>query len=110
MPGGLSEKMSLGSAASPTGAPVSVLLAPLKELAEAVTLQQEALREMVAAVADADRGKMGALNAFLQEPHRLRGGVGREEGDRLRAEVRGRGGRGGREGEDGRCCRGRVAP
>lgn len=71
---------------SPAGAPgVAVLLGPLKELLEAATLQQEAMREIVAAVGDADRGKQGALNALLQQRQTAR--VGREEGERLRAEV-----------------------
>lgn len=68
--------------------PVSqVLLGPLKEMLESLTLQQEVMREMVAAVGDAERGKQGALNAFLAERHHLR--LPREETDRLRQEVRG---------------------
>ncbi len=39
----------------------------------------------VAAVSDAERGKNGALNAFLQQRHSLR--TTKEENDRLRAEV-----------------------
>ncbi len=66
--------------------PVSqVLLGPLKEMLESLTLQQEVMREMVAAVGDAERGKQGALNAFLAERHHLR--LPREETDRLRQEV-----------------------
>lgn len=38
-------------------------------------------------MADAERGKQGALNAFLAERQHLRP-QGREEADRLRAEVR----------------------
>lgn len=67
------------------GPGLGVLLAPLKELLEAATLQQEAMREIVAAVGDADKGKQGALNALLQQRQHLR--VGREEGERLRAEA-----------------------
>jgi hypothetical protein len=70
---------------SPTGQAVQVLLGPLKEMLESMTLQQEVMREMVAAVGDAERGKQGALNAFLAERHHLR--PPREETDRLRAEV-----------------------
>lgn len=40
----------------------------------------------VAAVGDAERGKQGALNAFLAERQHLR--PPREETDRLRTEVR----------------------
>jgi hypothetical protein len=39
----------------------------------------------VAAVGDAERGKQGALNAFLAERHHMR--PSREDSDRLRAEV-----------------------
>ncbi|PSC70697.1 serine threonine-kinase 4-like isoform X1 [Micractinium conductrix] len=75
-----------GSAApSPTSQAVQVLLGPLKEMMESMTLQQEVMREMVAAVSDAERGKQGALNAFLAERHHLR--PQRDETDRLRAEL-----------------------
>ena len=83
----LADSKSTGSlhAAAQGGPSMGVLLAPLKELLEAATLQQEAMREMVAAVGDAEKGKQGALNALLQQRQHLR--VGREEGERLRAEA-----------------------
>lgn len=71
---------------SPANAPpVTVILPHLKEVLESITLQQETMREMVAAVADADRGKQAALNAFLQQRQNLR--PSREEMDKLRTEV-----------------------
>ena len=75
-----------GSQASPTGPPLGVLLPQLQEMLESVTLQQEALREMVAAVSDADRGRMAALNAFIGE-RRPYPRASREQLERLRAEV-----------------------
>lgn len=80
-----SSKAAGSAAPSPTSHSVQVLLAPLKEMLESMTLQQEVMREMVAAVGDAERGKQGALNAFLAERHHLR--LPREETDRLRQEL-----------------------
>jgi len=75
----------------PTGGPgapsVAVLLAPLKELLESATLQHEALREMVAAVADAEKGKQGPLNAFLHQRTSVARPGSSDETDKLRAEV-----------------------
>lgn len=83
--GGLNDKL-LSGMTSPTGQPAQVLLPSLKELLEGLTLQQEVLREMVAAVAASERGRVGPLAAFLQErSHFLR--PPREEAERLRAEV-----------------------
>lgn len=70
---------------SPTGAPAHILLPPLKELLESMHLQQEFMRELVAAVGDSERGKMGALNTLLQQAPKLR--PLREETDKLRVEV-----------------------
>lgn len=74
------------SQSSPTGPPLGVLLPQLQEMLENVTLQQEALREMVAAISDADRGRMAALNAFLNE-RRTYPRASREHLERLKAEV-----------------------
>lgn len=82
----LSDGKSSSLQASASSVPVvGVLLSPLKELLETATRQQEVMRELVAAVTDADRGKQGALNAFLQQRQQVR--PGREDAERLRAEV-----------------------
>lgn len=66
-------------------APASALLGPLKELQEQLAGPYELLRELVAAVQDADRGKQAHLNSLLQERLALR--AQREDGDKLRTEV-----------------------
>jgi serine/threonine-protein kinase OSR1/STK39 len=84
--GGGGESSKGGSTVtSPTGAPAHILLPPLKELLESMHLHQEFMRELVAAVGDSERGKMGALNALLQQAPKLR--PLREETERLRVEV-----------------------
>lgn len=103
-PGESRTSISAGSgvvAAGPQGPPVTVLLGPLKEMMERATQQHEVFREMVAALGDVEKGKQGALNAFLQqranllrpaseEAERLRGEVSelREENARLREKLR----------------------
>ncbi|GAB4820270.1 hypothetical protein N2152v2_007316 [Parachlorella kessleri] len=86
---GVPSSGAAGGAGASTGAAAgvaaTVLLAPLKKMLEAATLQQEVMREMVAALADLDRGRTGSLNTFLQEKHYLR--PPREELERLRHEV-----------------------
>lgn len=71
--------------AAATGPGVSIILPHLKELLESVTLQQEAMREMVAAVSDTERGKQAALNTFIQQRLNLR--PSSQELDKLRSEV-----------------------
>lgn len=79
---------------SPSGIPqsslasVGTILDPLKELLESVTLQHESLRELTAAVRDAEKGKMGALNAYLNQRQQQRLSP-QDEANRLRAEVSG---------------------
>ena len=77
-----------GGAVGPTAdkASAAVLLAPLKELLESATLQHEILREMVAAVKDVEKGKMGPLTAFLQQRQQLRPSSGKPI-ERWQAEV-----------------------
>jgi serine/threonine-protein kinase OSR1/STK39 len=73
------------AAGAADGPPVTALLPALKEMLEAATLQQEALRELTSAVSDAGRGRFAALNGFLQQRREAR--AGREEAERLRLEV-----------------------
>ena len=77
---------STSAATSPQGPPVTVLLGPLKEMMERATLQHEVFREMVAALGDIEKGKQGALNAFLQQRANLLR-PGSEETEKLRTEV-----------------------
>jgi serine/threonine-protein kinase OSR1/STK39 len=63
---------------------VEVLRGPLKDLLESAQRQHECLREMTAAVADAERGKYGALNAFLTSRRQL---PSQAEFDKLQIEL-----------------------
>jgi hypothetical protein len=63
---------------------VEVLRGPLKDLLESAQRQHESLREMTAAVADAERGKYGPLNAFLTSRRQL---PSQAEFDKLRADL-----------------------
>jgi serine/threonine-protein kinase OSR1/STK39 len=72
-----------GRAVAAGGVGATALLAPLKEMMERGTQQVELFREMVAALADSEKGKQGALNSFLQQRAWARGG----SEDALRAEV-----------------------
>ena len=63
---------------------VEVLRGPLKDLLESAQRQHESLREMTAAVADAERGKYGPLNAYLTSRRQL---PSQAEFDKLRAEI-----------------------
>lgn len=65
----LADKPPIGRAC-PAGQPAHVLLPSLKQLLEGLTLQQELVLEMVAAVSDAKRGRGGHLAALLRE-HKL---------------------------------------
>ena len=64
---------------------MTVVIGPLKEMMERATQQQETFRELVAALSDMEKGKQGALNAFLQQRQNVRPAA--EETERLRAEV-----------------------
>ncbi|RMZ54228.1 hypothetical protein APUTEX25_000579 [Auxenochlorella protothecoides] len=81
----LGEMRSMSSV-SPTGPPVGILTPHLQHLLESLTLQQETLREMVAGVSDAERGRMGALNSFISERQTM-ARAPREYVERLRQEV-----------------------
>lgn len=70
---------------SPTGAPAHMILPNLKELLESMQLQQDFMRELVGAVGDTERGRMGALNSLLQQGPKLR--PPREETERLKSEI-----------------------
>jgi serine/threonine-protein kinase OSR1/STK39 len=68
-----------------SGAPgVGVLHFALKDLLESAQQQHESLREMTAAVADAEKGKYGALNAYLTQRRRFHSPA---EYDSLKAEI-----------------------
>ena len=66
--------------------PVTVLINPLKEMMERATQQYEGFREVIAALTDMEKGKHGALNAFLQQRQNVRGSGG-DEAEKLRLEV-----------------------
>lgn len=63
---------------------VEVLRGPLKDLLESAQRQYESLREMTAAVTDAERGKYGPLNAFLTSRRQV---PSLAEFDKLQAEL-----------------------
>lgn len=63
---------------------VGVLHNALKDLLESAQQQHENMREMTAAVADAERGKYGALNAYLMSRRRFHSPA---DFDKLKAEV-----------------------
>lgn len=82
----MASNVSLDRIPAPSsGAPgVGVLHGALKDLLESAQQQHESMREMTAAVADAEKGKYGALNAFLMSRRRFHSSA---EFDKLRAEV-----------------------
>lgn len=77
-----------GSSGQVGAPPVTVLIGPLKEMMERATQQYEGFREMIAALGDMEKGKHGALNAFLQQRQNVRAGAGSaEEVEKLRNEL-----------------------
>ena len=52
---------------SPTNTPASNVLSPLKAILEGFTRQHEALKELVAAVQDAERGRSASLASLLAQ-------------------------------------------
>jgi serine/threonine-protein kinase OSR1/STK39 len=77
----------VGSGQSTGPPPVTVLLGPMKEMMERATQQYEGFREVIAALSDMEKGKHGALNAFLHQRQNVRGAGGGEEMEKLRSEV-----------------------
>lgn len=63
---------------------IGVLHSALKDLLESAQQQHESLREMTAAIADAEKGKLGALNAYLSQRHRFHSSV---EVEKLQQEI-----------------------
>jgi serine/threonine-protein kinase OSR1/STK39 len=74
---------SLGQGGPP---PVTVLIGPLKEMMERATQQYEGFREVIAALGDLEKGKHGALNAFLQQRQNVVR-ASAEEVDKLRKQM-----------------------
>jgi serine/threonine-protein kinase OSR1/STK39 len=77
----------MGSGQVSGAPPVTVLLGPMKEMMERATQQYEGFREVIAALSDMEKGKHGALNAFLQQRQNVRSGGGAEEMEKMRSEV-----------------------
>jgi len=65
----MASNISLDRGPPPASGPpgVGVLHNAIKDLVESAQQQHECLKEMAAAVADADKGKFGALNAYLNQ-------------------------------------------
>lgn len=82
----MASNVSLDRIPAPSsGAPgVGVLHNALKDLLESAQQQHENMREMTAAVADAEKGKYGALNAYLMSRRRFHSPA---DFDKLKAEV-----------------------
>jgi len=82
----MASNMSLDRFPAPTSGPptVGVLHHALKDILESAQQQHESLREMTAAVADAEKGKLGALNAFLTQRKKYHSPA---DFDRLKAEI-----------------------
>ena len=82
----MASNVSLDRIPAPSsGAPgVGVLHNALKDLLESAQQQHENMREMTAAVADAEKGKYGALNAYLMSRRRFHSPA---DFDRLKAEL-----------------------
>ncbi len=67
----------------------TALLGPLKEVLESMTGGYEVMKEVVAALQDAERGKTASMTVLLQElQERQASKPSREEQERLRLEVR----------------------
>lgn len=82
----LASNVSLDRMPPPSsGAPgIGVLHNALKDLLESAQLQHESLKEMTVAVSDAEKGKYGALNAYLNQRQRFHSPA---DYDRLKAEI-----------------------
>ena len=82
----MASNVSLDRIPAPSsGAPgVGVLHNALKDLLESAQQQHENMREMTAAVADAEKGKYGALNAYLMSRRSFHSPA---DFDRLKAEL-----------------------
>jgi hypothetical protein len=76
------------SMASPTSPAVTLLLPALKDALETVAGQHEKMKELVAAVADSEKGRTASLSALVTEyERRISSRPSKEEHDRLRTEV-----------------------